>query len=162
MPASDPLNWIFVVIVVLATGLALLAVRGNLSIRSRAGALVLSALLMVSGYTGLTELMSRPKPVSLEWVRGQDGPLKVAASHLRENEAIYLWVIFKGESEPRAYRLPWNLEMAKQLREAQRRAAGRKSDVMMKSLTARTPNPSDRVFYAPPRPAPPPKIAEAR
>lgn len=161
MPTSDPLNWIFVIVVALATGLALVAVRGNLSVVSRSGALALSALLMVSGYIGFAELMSRPKPVSLEWVRGQNGPLKVAASHFRENEAIFLWVMFKGETEPRAYRLPWNLEMAKQLREAQRRAQGRKSDVMMRSLKARSKNPTDRVFYAPPRPAPPPKIAQA-
>ena len=161
MPTGDPLNWIFVTIVMLATGLSLLAVRGSFSMRIRSGALALSALLMVSGYAGLTELMSRPKPVSLEWVRGQDGPLKVAASHFRENEAIYLWVVFKGQTEPRAYRLPWNLEMAKQLREAQRRAQGRKSEVMMKALTVKSPNPSDRMFYAPPRPAPPPKIAQA-
>lgn len=162
MQTSDPLNWIFVIVVVLATALALMAIRGNLSTWARSGTLVLSALLMISGYTGLTELMSRPKPVSLEWVRGQDGPLTVAASHFRENEAIFLWVVFKGETEPRAYRLPWSLEMAKQLREAQRRARGRKSEVMMKSLTAKSLNPSERVFYAPPRPAPPPKIAQAR
>lgn len=162
MSTSDPLTWIFVVVVALATGLALIAVRGSLSVASRTGALALAAMLMTSGYVGLTELMSRAKPVSLEWVRGQGGPLKVAASHLRENEAIYLWVVFDGETEPRAYRLPWNLAMAKQLRQAQGQAERRKSKVMMKSLKGKTENPTDRLFYAPPRPPPPPKVAHAQ
>jgi hypothetical protein len=161
MPTSDPLTWIFIVVVVLATSLALIAVRGSLSVASRAGALALAGMLMTSSYVGLTELMSRAKPVSLEWARGHGGPLKVAASHLRENEAIYLWVVFDGETEPRAYRLPWDLAMAKQLREAQGQARRRKSDVMMKSLKTKSASPTDRLFYAPPRPAPPPKIAQA-
>jgi len=53
------------------------------------------------------------------------------------------------------------MAMARQLREAQREAAGRGSQVMMKSLSRKTPNPTDRQFYAPHRPAPPPKIVEA-
>jgi hypothetical protein len=161
MPIHDPLSWIFTAVVFLAAGLALVAVRGSLSLASRVGALGLTGLLMVAGYGGLTELMSRPKPVSLEWMRSPGVPVKVAASHLRENEAIYLWLIFEGDTEPRAYRLPWNLAMAKELREAQRQAAGRQSQVMMNSLAATNAKPSERVFYAPPRPAPPPKMAEA-
>tara|TARA_R110000868_G_scaffold39376_4_gene137108 strand:+ start:25459 stop:25947 length:489 start_codon:yes stop_codon:yes gene_type:complete len=161
MPVNDPLSWIFVLVVVFAAGLALIAVRGNLSLLSRVGALGLAGSLMLAGYAGLTELMSRPKPVSLEWVRSHENPAKVAASLLRENEAIYLWLVFKGETEPRAYRLPWNLTMAQQLREAQREAAGRQSEVMMKSLSGKTVKPTERMFYAPPRPAPPPKIAQA-
>lgn len=161
MPTNDPLTWTFVVVVVLTTALVLIAVKGTLSGVYRASALGLAAALMFSGYIGFAELMSRPKPVSLEWARSNTGPVKVAASHLRENEAIYLWLVFDGETEPRAYRLPWDLAMARQIREAQREAAGRESQVMMKSLSGKTVNPSDRRFYAPPRPAPPPKIAQA-
>jgi hypothetical protein len=161
MPTNDPLTWTFVVIVVLTAALALIAVKGTLSVIYRTGALGVAALLMFSGYIGLAELMSRPKPVSLEWARSNTGPVKVAASHMRENEAIFLWLVFEGEIEPRAYRLPWDLTMAKQLREAQREAAGRESKVMMKSLTGKPADPSERQFYAPPRPAPPPKIAQA-
>ena len=68
MVMEDPLTWIFVVTVALATALALIAVRGNLSIVARAGALGLTAMLLLTSYNGFTELMSRPKPATLEWV----------------------------------------------------------------------------------------------
>lgn len=161
MQFNDPLTSIFVLTVALATGLALIAVRGNLSIASRAGALGLTAMLMLTAYTGLTELMSRPKPATLEWLRGGASPATVTASHLRENEAIYLWLVFEGESEPRAYSLPWNMEIARQLRRAERQAAARQSKVKMKSLLTGKNNPSGPVFHVPPRPAPPPKLARA-
>ena len=127
----------------------------------RAGALGLTAMLMLVSYTGFSELMSRPKPVSLEWLRGGTSPATVTASHLRENEAIYLWLVFKGQTEPRAYSLPWNIDMARELRRAENQAAQRQSKVMMKSLSARKGNESEPVFHVPPRPAPPPKLAQA-
>ena len=98
MPTNDPLTWTFVVVVVLTTALVLIAVKGTLSGVYRASALGLAAALMFSGYIGFAELMSRPKPVSLEWARSNTGPVKVAASHLREKEAIYLWLVFDGET----------------------------------------------------------------
>lgn len=161
MQINDPLSFIFVITVALATGLALIAVKGNLSILSRAGALGLTAMLMVTAYSGLTELMSRPKPATLEWLRAGSTPATVTASHLRENEAIYLWLVFEGETEPRAYSLPWNMDIARQLRRAQRQAAARQSKVRMKSLLTRKNNPTEPVFHVPPRPAPPPKLAQA-
>lgn len=162
MSGADPLTWTFVVLVAAATGLALLAVRGPLSLGMRCSAIGLSAVVMAVGYAGLSELMSRPKPVNLEWARTSTQTAKVAASHLRENEAIYLWLILDGESEPRAYRLPWDLNMAKQLREAQRDAQRRQSEVRMKLPFKKRPtDESENVFHAPPRPAPPPKDPNA-
>lgn len=161
MQIHDPLTWIFVLIVVLATGIALIAIRGNQTIVIRGGALGLTAMLMATGYAGLTELMSRPKPATLEWLRAGTSPTTVTASHLRENEAIYLWLVFKGETEPRAYSLPWNIEMARQLRRAERKAAERQSKVKMKSLRTRDGDKAEPVFHVPPRPAPPPKLAQA-
>lgn len=102
MVIHDPLTWIFFVTVALATGLVLIAVRGTLSVSVRAGALGLTAMLMLTCYTGFSELMSRPKPASLEWLRGGTSPATVAASHMRENEAIYLWLVFEDQTEPRA------------------------------------------------------------
>lgn len=161
MHIQDPLTWIFVVMVALATGLALIAIRGNLSIITRVGTLGLTAMLMLTAYTGLTELLSRPKPATLEWLRGGATSATVTASYFRENEAIYLWLVFKGEVEPRAYSLPWSIEMARELRRAQREAAARQSKVKMKSLLTGNGDPSKPVFHVPPRPAPPPKLAQA-
>ncbi len=153
----DPLFALFATMVGLSSGLALIAVRGRPSLGARTGAVVLFALLTAVGYGALIELMSRPKPASLEWVRTQAATVKVAASQLRENEAIYLWLVFDNEPEPRAYKLPWNMDMARQLRDAEQRAAQRRSEVRMKTPFSRNDAKTEQVFHAPPRPAPPPK-----
>ena len=161
MSSIDPLTWVFAVVVLAAAALALIAVRGALSVRLRCGAVVLAAVLMAAGYGGLTELMARPKPATLEWVRGYVDTVKVAASHLRENEAIYLWLLFDGETEPRAYRLPWSMETARQLRDAQRTAERRNGEVRMKSPFRKRNAKTDTIFHAPPRPPLPAKTAGA-
>lgn len=161
MYVQDPLTWIFFITVLLVTGLALIAIRGNLSIVARVGSLGLTAMLMLTVYAGFTELMSRPKPATLEWLRAGEAPATVTASYLRENEAIYLWLVFKGETEPRAFSLPWDLAMARQLRQAQNQAAQRQSKVKMKSLLRGDGKKAKPVFHVPPRPASPPKLAQA-
>lgn len=161
MSSGEPLIWIFFVIVACAAGLALIAVRGGGSMPVRLGAMALMVALVGGGYAGLAELMSRPKPVTLEWVRGAAQSARVAASHMRENEAIYLWLVLEGETEPRAYRLPWSTEMAKQLRDAQSDAERRKGEVRMTRPFRSQRGEDERVFHSPPRAALPPKRAES-
>ncbi|MEK9644332.1 MAG: hypothetical protein VW547_02185, partial [Alphaproteobacteria bacterium] len=103
----------------------------------------------------------RPKPASLEWVRTDTTTVKVAASQLRKNEAIYLWLVFDEEPEPSAYKLPWSMEMARQLRAAERQAAQRQSEVRMKTPFSKNDAKTEQVFHVPPRPAPPPKGPDA-
>ena len=50
----------------------------------------------------------------------------MVGSRLREGEAIYLWIEMVDSDEPRAYKLPWQQEMAKQLFGAERLAFHRK------------------------------------
>ena len=82
MSSGEPLIWIFFVIVACAAGLSLIAVRGGGSMPVRLGAMALMAALVGGGYAGLAELMSRPKPVTLEWVRGaaQSAPIFIRRS----------------------------------------------------------------------------------
>ncbi len=161
MTAGDPLTWIFTAVVACASALALIAIRGSGSIALRVGSVGLMTALVGGSYAGLAELMSRPKPSSLEWVRANAGDAMVAGSRLRENEAIYLWLVFDGETEPRAYKLPWNMDMARQLREAEGEAAKRKSNVRMKNPFRSQRGENERVFHAPPRAALPPKPSES-
>jgi hypothetical protein len=131
------------------------------SVGTRTGAVAFFALLTVVGHGALIELMSRPKPASLEWVRTDTTTVKVAASQLRKNEAIYLWLVFDEEPEPSAYKLPWSMEMARQLRAAERQAAQRQSEVRMKTPFSKNDAKTEQVFHVPPRPAPPPKGPDA-
>src|SRR3546814_15454178 len=57
-------------------------------------------------YGGATELLSRPKPLRLEW--RDAGKAEVVSAMPIEDEAIYLWLSMPDEREPRAYVLPWS------------------------------------------------------
>ena len=59
--------------------------------------------------------------------------------------------------EPRAYKLPWSDEMARQLHESQRAAERDGSDVKVRMRRAQELIEGERMFYAKPREAPPPK-----
>jgi hypothetical protein len=123
----------------------------------KAGALATAALYVPLGYASLSELMSMPKPVSLEWWRGQTSEATVLASSIRENEGIYLWLQLAELHEPRAYVLPWDRELAEELQKAMREAESAESGVGVRlpfepSLDGREPK-----FYALPQPALPPK-----
>jgi hypothetical protein len=161
MPTGDPLMWIFTFVVACASALSLIAIRSSASLARRIGSIGLMTGLVGGSYAGLAELMSRPKPASLEWVRVNAKGAKVAGSQLRENEAIYLWLVFDGETEPRAYKMPWSMEMARQLREAMGEASRRQAGVRMNKPFHRERGENERAFHAPPRAALPPKSSGA-
>ena len=101
--------------------------------------------------------MSGHKPASLEWVKGSTESTWVVASHQHKNQAIYLWLLFDGDTQPRAYRLPWNLEMAKQLQEAQLSASRDKSEIRVKHPLGRNRPTQELISHALARKSPPPK-----
>jgi hypothetical protein len=114
-------------------------------------------LFLPVAYAGLLDLLSKPKPVVLEWWLKEAQAATVLGSSIHEGEGIFLWLQLDGVSEPRAYVLPWSLELAEQLQ-----AAGREAERTQGSLRVRLPFESsydDREpkFYALPQPAPPPK-----
>src|SRR3546814_17064488 len=74
-------------------------------------------------YGGATELLSRPKPLRLEW--RDAGKAEVVSAMPIEDEAIYLWLSMPDESEPRAYVLPWSRDVAQQIQDATNKAEAR-------------------------------------
>lgn len=148
---------VYGVLAVLLGGLALLAVSAPRQIGPKLAGLALTGAALVTSYGGLTSLMSLPKPASFEWWRAPAEQAVVLASELREQQGIYLWLQLPGVAEPRAYRLPWDRELAEQLQAARRTADGNGGQVRMRgpfesSLDDRAPK-----FYAPPPAAPPDK-----
>jgi len=151
------LTMLFALATVIATGLALLAVRAAAPVPQKVGALVLAAALLPLGYLAMAELLSRSKPVALEWWRAEAEEATVVASHLRPEEGIHLWLLLEGAEEPRAFVLPWDRELAEALHEAEKQARENGTGVRMRlpfepSLDDREPK-----FYALPQPALPPK-----
>lgn len=154
----DALIPLFAVVVVLTAALAGIAIWAPRSLRLKLTALGTIALLLPVTYLSLTELLGRPKPVDLEWSHTVFTDANVLAMDLREDEAIYLWLQADGTSAPRAYVLPWDLNVARQLYAAQQSAQTQGTPLRMRRMD---PNQSDDdvepMFYAAPQPRPPSK-----
>jgi hypothetical protein len=151
------LPFLFALAATLAAALASIAIWAPRALAIKAGALACTVLFMPVAYAGLSDLLSRPKPVALEWWLSEAGEATVLGSQMREGQSLYLWLQLAGEAEPRAYRLPWNQKMAQQLQQALEEAQRNGTEARMRlpfepTLDAREPK-----FYAAPQPALPPK-----
>jgi len=154
----DALIPLFAVVVVLAVALAGIAIWAPRALGLKLTALGTMVLLLPVAYLSLTELLGRPKPVELEWSHSAFTDAKVLASDFREGAAIYLWLQADGTSVPRAYVLPWDLNVARQLYAAQQSAQSQGTPLRMRR---KGPDQSDDdaepMFYAAPQPRPPSK-----
>jgi hypothetical protein len=113
-------------------------------------------ILIAVVYGGSVELLSRPKPLRLE-LRQQADKAKVVAATMHEGEAIYVWLEFPGSEEPRAYALPWNMQMAQQLQSAMQEGQANGTDVNMSKPFEAGLDDREPKFYATPQQALPEK-----
>ncbi|MDH3669775.1 MAG: hypothetical protein OES46_01255 [Gammaproteobacteria bacterium] len=151
--------YLFVVSVGLITALAAISIWSPRPLWVKVGALTIAALLLPAAYVSLVELLSRPKPIALEWGHGDLSEAVVLHADWREGESIYLWLRVPGIDDPRAYVLPWDQKQAEQLFAAQREAESRRTEVHVERPFGRGEEESQQpVFYAVPQPAPPPKV----
>ncbi len=151
--------FLFVPLVVVAALLANIGIWSPRRMWLKLSALAAAAVFIPLGYTSLSELMSRPKPVALEWLRRELPEAKLLGASMRENEAIYLWLQVPEVDEPRAYTLPWSRPLAEQLQRAQREAKKNRNGVRVRRPFDGTNDPRERMFYAAPRQPLPPKPA---
>lgn len=138
-------------------GLTLLAaVLANISIWSpskiwvKLTALTVTVALLPLGYASFSELLSRPKPVALEWLKRDAKEAKLVAASYDEGNAIYIWLTMPNEPEPRAYSLPWDVKTAQQLQDAQRKAKERKNGVRVRKPFETSREDREPMFYAAP------------
>lgn len=157
----ESLTYLHAVAVLIAAGLAAVAIRTPRSLTLRTGAVALAGLLMVTGYAAFAELLGKPKPVTLEWAADRTGDAVVLAADMREGEAIYLWLKVEGISEPRAYMLPWSMEMAKQFRRANADAERKGAKVRVRGNLQDPLEEQEQMFYVPPPQPLPPKLIRA-
>ena len=153
---------LYAILAVAVGGLVTIAIWSPRRVSVKLAALGASAAFLLVGYAGVAELLSRPKPVSLEWAQRASEKAELLGAKAVEGEAIFLFLQLPGVAEPRAYQLPWRPELAEQLQNAQREAEKRGGGVMVeRPFEDRSTEPSletrERMFYAPPPPALPPK-----
>lgn len=152
-----PLFTLFALQTLAVVALALLALRGVAATWARFAVLALAGAALTLAYGGGAELLSRAKPARLAlFERGDERPA-LAASHMVEGEAIWLWLVLPGSEAPRAYRLPWSLETAEALRRAEARAQQRGTRVEVERPFAGDDMPPGQRFRVPPREPLPPK-----
>jgi hypothetical protein len=153
----DDLTGFFVVLVGLAAILAQISIWAPRKVWVKVTALVTTALFLPAAYISLADLLSRPKPMDIEWNNVDLAEATVLGASMREDEAIYLWLGIEGLVEPRAYVMPWNQEMAQQLQDAQRAAETEGNGVRMSQPFERSWDKRERRFYAAPQPPLPDK-----
>ena len=150
--------YLFALSLGLATVLASICIWSPRVVWLKVSALVIALLFLPVTYVSVVELLSRPKPIALEWQRPDFSEAKVLAADMREGESIYLWLRMPGIEEPRFYVLPWDQELAKQLHGARRDANAQGTAVHVRNLFRTNRDPQQPMFYAMPQPAQPPKV----
>lgn len=125
----------------------------------KAIAMAVGVGLLVTGFSGFSDLLSRPKPVSFEWWIDQAQEAQVLGQDFHENVAIYLYLKLPGEPQPRNYSIPWNSKTASELQKAIGEAQRNGGGVRMRLPFEPTLDGREPKFYATPQPAMPPKDA---
>jgi hypothetical protein len=149
--------YLFAISIGIAAILAAISIWSARPLWAKVCALGVAALFLPVSYISLVELLSQPKPISLEWKQRDLTKADVLGMDLREGQGIYLWLRMPGIQEPRSYVLPWDQELAKQLYSAQRAAEENGTGVQVKRPFTRSLDQDRPVFYALPQPPRPPK-----
>ncbi len=151
------LIYLFAVAALMVAALAAISIWSNHRLWIKVGAIAIVAMILPSSYLTILDLLSRPKPVSLEWSSRDLSEATVIGAHLKEGDRIFLWLRVEGVDEPRYYVLPWDEQVAKQLYGAQQEAQAKGTEVRMNRPFAKNSIDADMMFYALPQRAAPPK-----
>lgn len=121
--------WIFGALALLLAGLTWIAAGAGARYMVRVAAVAAFIVALGVALIGVLELMGRPKPMSQAWFEKSKGDARVLSIQLEPDEAIYFWLMFPGETEPRAYQLPWSRLTAEKIDDAMSRAGSRNEQV---------------------------------
>ena len=147
----DHLIVFFAIAACLAAILAQISVWSPRKLWIKLSALVTMALFLPTAYISMVDLLSRPKPIEIEWVKLDLAEAAVLSHRMVEDVAIYLWLGIEGADEPRSYVLPWDQETAEQLQQAQRAAEAEGTGVRMKQPFEQSWDKRDKRFNAAPQ-----------
>lgn len=147
----------FAVAALMVAALAAISIWSNHRLLLKSCAVLIVAMILPTAYMTILDLLSRPKPVSLEWASRDMSEATVIGAHLKEDDRIFLWLRVEGLDEPRYYVLPWDEQLAKQLHGARQEAEAKGTEVRVNRPFARRRLESEMMFYAAPQPAAPPK-----
>lgn len=148
----DHLPLFYSVMVVTASILAGITLWARVRRWMKVLCLGLTAIWFVTAYGALADLLSRPKPVDLEFANSKVAEAEVIAGRIIENEAIFVWLGLENEVQPRAYQLPWDLQLAEELRKALEEGKANGTQAFMRLPFEPTLDHEEPRFYALPQP----------
>ncbi len=151
------LSYLFMITAVVAGILAMISIWSRHRLWVKFGAISAAVLFLPLAYASLASLLSKPKPVDLEWWMGEAEEATVLGSSIQEGEGIFLWLQLAEAAEPRAYVLPWDRDLAEQLQKAAEEAEQQNGQLQMRLPFEPSLDELDPKFYAMPQPADPPK-----
>jgi len=154
-------NILFVATALLMAWMLWLIVHSNRKTWQRALSIVAAVACLGASFAAMTDLLARPKPVALEWLKRSAEDAKIVGTLIREPESIYVWLQIDGDPEPRAYVIPWTEQNAVELHKAKQKAEREGTDVRMRKPFDRRVSSVKSQFYAPPQPSLPPKQISA-
>lgn len=128
----DIIYYLFAGAAGIALALASLAIWAPRPARVRVCAVIVVALFLPLVYLQMLEMLSKPKPMSFEWYQANADEAVVLGVSMTEGEAIYLWLLLDEATEPRSYKVPWNLELAEQLEDAVDEAVRRGATIVLR------------------------------
>ncbi len=129
----DNMTYLVAAVVLLAAVLASISIWAPRKLWIRTASVFAMAGLVAVAYVGFSDLLSRPKPIHPEWAMRTVDEANVLGASAREGEAIYVWLEIEGVAEPRAYKMPWNRDLAEQLQEATEEGRGNRTGVRVRS-----------------------------
>lgn len=144
-------------VVLLCTLLASIGIWAPRKLVLKLVAVTATISMMPLSYAAMAALLSRPKPVELEWWLESAREATVLGSTMREGEGIYLYLQLDSSAEPRSYVMPWNRQLAEELQQALQEAEENQSAVQMRLPFEPSYDDREPKFYALPQPAQPPK-----
>jgi hypothetical protein len=149
------LTYLFATVAVLVGMVTSISIWAPRRLIVKLSALGTGLVFLPIAYVGFADLLSRPKPIDLEWWSTGAEVATVLGAQFQEDEAIHVWLALPDVAEPRAYRLPWSRDLAEQLQAAQREAAENQTEVRMRSPFEPSLDELEPKFYAmPQRPLP--------
>lgn len=100
--------------------LGVVAVKSARSGAARLFIVFFTAFVYVAIMLGPVQLLSYPKPTTMEWVNKNVTEAEVLHAEIREGDGIYLLLDWYGV--PRYYKMVWNAQLAQELIEAMEQA----------------------------------------
>jgi len=150
--------FLFGIMAILVLILTWVSISHVKSLLFRTVLVVLFASFLPLGYSSLTELTGRPKPISLIWIKNriitnvEELDAVVLGYTLIEDKGIYLYLGVPNKTEPLSVVLPWNRKLAKKLREGMRNTQERGTKLRMRLHFEPSLDNNRQMFYEQPQP----------